>query len=93
MNGKNRMNVEKVNSLNGKKNYEITIATKPFYQYKEKITDPNYHFKHEGKDREYGVKSKGIDVAVWLDDKLIYEKKNGKLAAYYNGATNAFKKF
>jgi hypothetical protein len=36
--------------------------------------------------RNYGIESKGMDIAIWLDDKLIYEKPNGKLAKY-NGVS------
>jgi len=77
-------NVEKINRLKGEKNYEIKISTSLYYQYKEKITDSDYHFrKGEGRQKEYGAKSKGLDISVWLDDKLIYEKKAGKIETYY----------
>lgn len=77
-------NVEKIKQLKDKKNYEIKITTSPYRQYKEKITDSDYHFrKGEGRQKEYGAKSKGLDISVWLDDKLIYEKKAGKVETYY----------
>jgi len=77
-------NVEKIKQLNGKKNYGIKITTPTYHQYKEKITDSDYHFrKGEGRQKEYGAKSKGLDISIWLDDKLIYEKKAGKIETYY----------
>jgi hypothetical protein len=80
-------NVEKISQLNGEENYEIIIQTPFYYQYKEKITDPDYHFrKGQGRQKEYGHKSKGVDISIWLDDKLLYEKKKGKIEKYYENA-------
>ena len=80
-------NVEVIKKLKGKKYYEIEINTPPYYQFKEKLRTREYRFTDgSGRMRNYGIESKGMDIAIWLDDKLIYEKPNGKLAKY-NGVS------
>ena len=84
-------NIVKEEKIFGKSKYAIEIITSPYYSYK--ISAKSGYFIKKSRGRyltkvKYGHKADGWDVSVWLNGTLVYEKKKGKNAIYYNNISH-----
>ncbi len=76
--------LEKIEMIKNVTSFEKKYLSSPYHGYKIKARK-GYHWPGEGGKKKsiFGYESDGWDIAVFLDDKLIYKEEKGKEPKYF----------